>query len=454
MMAIRIFLFRAGIVKRPVDLDYIRFVSDLYQKRNYNKTDKYDEQALAQMPDGSSKPFLFKGDGKLFFKDVSDDWGTGDMKGYFNGAAYADLDNDGALDLIINQIGEEAVILKNNTRNKTNHLTISLKGNIGNQKGVGTKCYVFNEGKMQYQQLMLTRGFQSSSEPRLHFGFPDNKALDSILVVWPDQRFQVLRNITIDTPLVLWKSHAGKRFDYGKFFHPDSSFLVKEENIVKWKHKENPFNDFNIQALIPHEQSTRGPKMAVADVNGDGLEDFFVCGAKDQPGALMIQQHSGNFIAADSALFAADKICEDVDAEFFDANGDGKPDLYVVSGGNEFSGNAPQLLDRLYLNDGKGKFRKSADALPPIYSNKSCVTVADVDKDGDQDIFLGTLADPKAYGIPQTSYLLINDGKGKYSVAGQDVIALASPEWLPVHRSLTLIKTAGRILLSQENGCR
>lgn len=414
----------SGIVKRPVDLDYIRFVSDLYQKRNYNKTDKYDDDALAQMPDGSSKPFLYKGDGKLFFKDVSDDWGTGRMKGYFNGAAYADLDNDGRLDLIINQIGEKAVVLKNNTPNK-NHLTISFKGNIGNQKGVGAKCYVFRDGKMQYQQLMLTRGFQSSSEPRLHFGFPDNKPLDSMLVVWPDQRFQVLRNIIIDTPLVLWKSHAGKKFIYENFFQSDSSFWVKEES-VKWKHKENPFNDFNIQSLIPHQQSTRGPKMAVADVNGDGLDDFFICGAKGHPGALMIQQRSGNFIAADTAVFAADKICEDTDAEFFDANGDGKPDLYVVSGGNEYSGNAPPLLDRLYMNDGHGKFKKSADALPPIFSNKSCVTVADVDKDGDLDIFAGTLADPKAYGISQTSYLFINNGKGKYSSAGQNVISLES----------------------------
>ncbi|HUQ67535.1 MAG TPA: VCBS repeat-containing protein [Flavitalea sp.] len=415
----------SGIVKRPVDLDYIRFVSDLYQKRNYNKTDKYDDQALDQMPDGSSKPFLFKGDGKLFFKDVSDEWGTGGMKGYFNGAAYADLDNDGRLDLVINQIGEEAVVLKNNTKNK-NNVTISFKGNIGNQKGVGTKCYLFRDGKMQFQQLMLTRGFQSSSDARLHFGLPDNKPLDSLLVVWPDQRFEILKNIAVDTPLVLWKSHAGKRFDHTEFFRRDSSFIADNENIVKWKHNENPFNDFNIQNLIPHEESTRGPKMALADVNGDGLEDLFMCGAKDQPGTLMFQQRSGNFIAADTSLFAADKICEDVDAKFFDANGDNKPDLYVVTGGNEYSGNASPLLDRLYLNDGKGKFKKSADALPPLFVNKSCVTIADIDKDGDNDIFIGTLADPKAYGVPQTSYLLINDGRGKYSVADHNIIPLAS----------------------------
>ena len=202
--------------------------------------------------------------------------------------------------------------------------------------------------------------------------------------------------------------------------------ITEAHDIARWKHHENPFNDFNVQALIPHEQSSRGPKVAVADVNGDGLQDFFVCGAKEQPGTLMIQQRSGGFISVDTALFAADRINEDVDAEFFDANGDGKQDLYVVSGGNEYSGNASPLLDRLYINNGNGKFIKAANALPPIFSNKSCVTAADIDKDGDQDIFVGTLADAKAYGVPQTSYLLMNDGKGNFSLAAENIIPLKS----------------------------
>ena len=417
----------SGIVKRPVDLDYIRFISNLYNHRALNSTDKYDDQALEKMPDGSSHPYLFRGDGHLFFEDVSEKWGTGNLSGYFTGASYADLDNDGRLDIIISPVNAPAIILKNRSIQK-NYIRISLKGEGFNTLGINAKVFLFANGKIQYQQLMTTRGFQSSSDPRMHFGVDSLNKIDSLLVVWPDQRFQLIKNVEVNKPLTLLQKDARAIFKQEKFFKPATVILSPIENrkLVSWKHQEDNFNDFNIQYLIPHEQSTRGPKMAVTDVNGDGLGDFFVCGAKDQPGALMIQQHSGNFIDADSTLFTADKICEDVDAEFFDANGDGKPDLYVVSGGNEFSENAPQLLDRLYLNDGKGKFRKSEDALPPIYSNKSCVTVADVDKDGDQDIFLGTLADPKAYGIPQTSYLLINDGKGKYSVAGQDVIALAS----------------------------
>lgn len=415
----------SGIVKRPVDLDYIRFVSDLYNKRNYNKTDKYDDQALAEMPDGSSKPFLFKGDGQMFFKDVSNDWGTGNMKGYFNGAAYADLDNDGALDLVINQIGEKAVVLKNNVLNK-NSLSLTFEGPTGNLKGVGAKVYVFSNGKMQFQQLMASRGFQSSSDVRLHFGFTGNKPVDSLLVVWPDQKHQLIKNVPINKPLKLYYRNNEGRFDHDKYFRKDSSIFINDQNFVNWKHRENGFNDFNVQYLILHQQSTRGPKIAVADVNGDGREDFYVCGAAGQSGALMIQQASGKFVSSDTAVFAADKSAEDVDAKFFDANGDGKPDLYVVAGGNEFTGNNNLLLDRLYINNGKGQFTKLAGGVPQLFANKSCVTAADIDKDGDIDLFVGTLADARAYGIPQTSHLLINDGKGNFTAAQKDVVDLTS----------------------------
>ncbi len=416
----------SGIVKRPVDLDYIRFVSDLYSKKNYNRTDKYDDQALNEMPDGSSKPFLFKGDGKLGFKDVSAEWGTGDMKGYFNGAAYADFDKDGAVDIAISQIGEKALILKNNTSNK-NSISLTFKGYNANRKGIGAKVWVYQGGKMQYQQLMQTRGFQSSSEERLHFGFPDNKPIDSMLVLWGDERMQLLKNVPINKPLTLWQRDVERgTIDYNKYFPKQQPVFEKAISATKWKHHENAFNDFNVQGLIPHEQSTRGPKIAVGDVNGDGLEDLFACGARGQTGALMLQSRSGNFVFADTAVFSVDKNAEDVDAKFFDANGDGALDLYVVSGGNELTGDHPALLDRLYINDGKGKFSKQPGALPLIYSNKSCVAIADVDKDGDTDLFVGTLTDARAYGVPQTSYLLLNDGKGKFTIANQDVIALQS----------------------------
>lgn len=416
----------SGIVKRPVDLDYVRFISDLYMHKALNSSDKYDDKALEKMPDGSSHPYFYKGDGNISFKDVSENWGTGDMKGYYNGAAYADLNNDGNLDMVINALNAPAVILKNNAPRK-NYISISFKGNDLNTFGIGCKAYVFQKGKMQYQELMLTRGFQSSSDTRLHFGLDTMSLIDSILVIWPNQKFQVVKNITANKQLIFYQKFASGSFNYPVYFKPVKEYLtnVSDSIDVKWKHKEDNFNDFNVQYLMPHGESTRGPKIAVGDVNGDGLDDFYACGAKDQPGVLMIQQKNGSFVSADTALFNKEASCEDVDAVFFDANGDGKPDLYVVSGGNEYTGENNSLLDRLYLNDGKGNFTKSTNALPAIYENKSCVTVADVDHDGDMDIFVGNLANATAYGIPQTSYLLLNDGKGHFSIANENRIQLS-----------------------------
>jgi enediyne biosynthesis protein E4 len=416
----------SGIVKRPVDLDYVRFISGLYMKKAMDQTDQYDDMALEKMPDGSSHPFLFKGDGKLNFKDVSESWGTGNMKGYFNGASYADLDNDGNLDVVMNCLNAPAVVLKNKAPRK-NYLTIAFKGDGMNKFGIGAKAYLFQHGNLQFQELMLTRGFQSSSDARLHFGLDSTSNIDSLLIVWPDQKFQLIKSVQANKQLVINKTAAAGSFNYNEWFpqKPEVFTSLNDQINVDWQHHENNFVDFNIQYLIPHAESTRGPKIATGDINGDGLEDFYACGATGQPGTLMIQQSNGSYIKADTAVFNADADAEDVDAAIFDANGDGSPDLYVVSGGNQYTGNNVSLADRLYLNNGKGHFLKSTNSLPPIFANKSCIAVADVDKDGDSDLFIGTLANARAYGIPQTSYLLINDGKGHFTAAGENVIALS-----------------------------
>lgn len=414
----------SGIVKRPVDLDYVRFVSDLYVKANYNQTDKYDNMALEKMPDGSWHPYMFKGDGDMGFKDVSNQWGTADMKGYFNGAAYADLDNDGNLDIVINSLNAPAKILRNNAP-KNAYLSLSFSSDGSNRFGIGTKAYLFSKGKMQYQQLMLTRGFQSSSDARLHFGLDAANSVDSLLVVWPDQKFQAIKNVQANKQMVILHKNATGVFDHKTFFKPTPQyFTILDSTQVNWQHRENDFWDYNIQYLIPHALSTRGPKLAVGDVNGDGLQDFYACGAKGQSGTLMIQQKGGTFTPFDTAAFGADAACEDVDAAFFDANGDGSIDLYIVSGGNEYTGNNEALLDRLYLNDGKGHFTKATNALPQIFENKSCIAVADIDKDGDIDIFTGNLAYAKAYGVPQTSYLLINNGNAQFTIAPENTMNL------------------------------
>ncbi|MBS1655680.1 MAG: VCBS repeat-containing protein, partial [Bacteroidetes bacterium] len=277
-----------------------------------------------------------------------------------------------------------------------------------------------------YQQLMLTRGFESSSDTRLHFGLDSLHTADSILVVWPDRKYELLKNVPVDQQLVIQKKNAITGFEYERFFPPAKPVMENISSQVKcdWLHHENNFVDFNYQYLIPHKESTRGPKIAVGDVNKDGLDDFYVCGAKGQPGALMIQQPNGSFISSDTALFNHFAICEDVDAVFFDANGDGNLDLWVVSGGNEMPVNDISSADRLYINDGKGNFSISLKSIPQLYENKSCVTVADIDHDGDEDVFVGFLCDPKKFGIPQSSYLYLNDGHGQFSVAPNNIMNL------------------------------
>ncbi len=415
----------SGIVKRPVDLDYVRFVSDLVRKVNRDTSDEYDQMTVDKMPDGSSHPFLFQNTGDTSFKDVSDVWGTGKMKGFYNGAAYADLDNDGNLDLVINSIDAPAVILKNNS-SKKNYISISFKGNDANTFGVGTKAYLFTRHGIQYQQLMLTRGFQSSSDTRLHFGLDSLTTIDSLLIIWPNQKYQVLKNVVANKQIVIDQKNASGSFIYENFFPKNTEPFqnISADVNIQWKHEENNFTDFNVQYLIPHKESTRGPKIAVGDVNKDGFDDLYICGAKGQPGRLMIRQPNGKFIPSDTVLFNHFAICEDVDAAFFDANGDGYPDLWVVSGGNEMPSSDISTSDRLFINDGKGHFSITLKSIPQLYENKSCVAIADIDKDGDSDVFVGFLSDPIKYGIPQSSYLYLNDGKGNFTVAPKEIMNL------------------------------
>ena len=414
----------SGIVKRPVDLDYVRFASDMSRNMGLDRTDKYDQEVIDAMPDGSSHPFFFRNRSDYSFEDVSDSWGTGNMKGYYTGAAYADLDGDGDLDMVVNQIEQEALVLRNDAPAK-NFLRVELKGTGLNPFGIGAKVYTFSKGVMQYQQLEAARGFQSSVEPVLHFGLDATALVDSVLVVWPNQKCQLLKNLKSDQKLKLEMDRADRDFNSAEWF-PASDVTYQAIQPIEWKHRENDFLDYNVQYLIPHSLSTRGPKMAVADVNGDGLDDLFVCGARGQASALMLQKSNGDFTSVQQDLFEQSAAAEDVDAVFFDANGDGSQDLLVITGGNEVLKKAAEGEDRLYLNDGKGHFSQKHNAFPIQYESKSCVAVSDVDHDGDLDFFVGNLSNPTVYGAPVHSYLYLNQGNAQFDLATAKTIFLQS----------------------------
>ncbi|MDR3711565.1 MAG: VCBS repeat-containing protein [Puia sp.] len=423
-----------GIKNRPNDLDYVRFISGLPQSRSTSGQRVHDKEILSHLPPGAWHNYIFENGTDMKFTDRSADWGF-DTPTLSQGAAYADLDGDGDLDLVTNNMNEEAGIYRNNTREQqplSNYLTIKLKGRSPNTFGIGTKVFVFAGGKTLYQELQPERGFMSSSEPILHYGLGDRNIADSIVIIWPDNTIQRLDRVASNQKLLLvydrrkvntLRDQAG--FIDALLHTRTSSGLtdITGESGIHYKHMEdNSFIDFSQQWFLPHELSTQGPRVAVADVNGDGLDDFFVCGAKGQGGTLFLQQTDSRFVVSpDSLVFLQDRACEDVDAVFFDANGDGSPDLYVASGGNEYMDSAAELNDRLYLNDGKGHFSKSM-GLPSLYENKSVVRVADFDHDGDLDIFVGGRANSRIYGMPPNSYLLQNDGKGNFTIVTEDVM--------------------------------
>jgi hypothetical protein len=268
-------------------------------------------------------------------------------------------------------------------------------------------------GVTQTLEQMPTRGFLSSVDPRLHFGFGAASQGDSLVVVWPDRRLQVVKPLPLNRALTLEQKDATLRWSPTPATSAPLLTDVSPEHGEPVRHLENDFLDYNREPLMPHRLSTEGPARASADVNGDGLDDLYVGGAKWQAGRLLVQQRDGSFRPSPKPAFAADSIPEDVDAAFFDADGDGDQDLYVVSAGNEFWGDAEQLDDRLYFNDGRGTFTRNAKALPPFHENGSCVLPGDFDGDGDLDLFVGSRVVSRAYGLTPRSHLLLNDGRGR-----------------------------------------
>ena len=406
-----------GILRRPNDLDYINFISNQAIQDSLKTIETGDLTILNAMPTGKISNFIFKNEGRLHYQDKSAAWGLKNVS-LSNGAAYADLDNDGDLDLVVNNLNDKAYLYSNNSDTSSSFIKINFEGGKANKYGLGAKVLIYLKDKINYYEVSSTRGFCSSSDTRLNAGLGSAKLIDSLFVIWPGGAFQRLVNVKGNQNLAVKEVDALNKFNY-ELLHADRTFLkpLSKSEIPNFTHHEDDFNAFNNEGLIPHMLSTQGPPLAKGDVNGDGLLDIFVGGGKDQSAALFVQTPSASWKEQSQKDFIKNSPSEDTAAEFFDADGDGDLDLMVASGGQNPEVNPEHLKPRLYRNDGRGNFQEDKSALPDLFLNASCIKPYDFDLDGDMDVFIGASVIPFLYGMSPASYLLINDGRSKFSAA-------------------------------------
>ena len=398
-----------GYLKDMTDLDFI-----VYRKRHsmFTTKQKADSMYLAsiiKLPEIKQQNYFYKNNGDLTFTDVSKEW-TSASPTFSNGAVYVDLDNDGDLDVVANNLNEEATVLKNKTveTSKNKYLTLKFNGTKNNPNGIGAKVWVYSNGRIQFAENNTTRGFQSAMAPQLHFGFPETALVDSLKVTWFDGKSEILKGLTLNSTLVLNYENASVESKINKAYSKWLFTEITNEGELQFNQKELIFPDFKREPLIPQNYSNNGPAITVADVNGDNLDDIYIGGSFDYSGKLFKQKANGTF---DSISMSFKKNHEDMGSLFFDADNDGDNDLYVVSGSSEIFDEGYHQ-DRFYINDGNGNFSKSNN-LPKINSSGSSVIASDYDKDGDLDLFVGGRVVPGKYGESPKSYLLNNE-KGTF----------------------------------------
>ncbi|GGD71246.1 hypothetical protein GCM10011514_39200 [Emticicia aquatilis] len=402
-----------GYLHDYTNLDFLKYMDDFMATKQggFQRTDVLE--LVQKMPSSNVKNYIFRNNGQLSFKDQTTNWGLGEQSNS-SGAAYADLDNDGDLDLVVNNINSPAFIYQNEANNKLGNqfLKVKLNGENGNKMGIGAKVYLYAQGKSQYQEQMPTRGFQSNVSFTLNFGLGKNAKIDSIKVIWNSDKSQVLTNVQPNQTLVLEEKNATNKANLG--IQSNTIFTEVTSPIISVQNKTT-YNDFKRQILLTNSQSYISPVMAKGDVNNDGLEDVFVGGSYGKNSELYIQSN-GSSLQFTKKPFPSNPNADVSDAVFFDANGDGFQDIYVAHGGyGNFTENDPNLQDQLFLNNGKGDFQLSASALPAMLTSTGCVRVTDINGDSKPDLFVGGRVSVGKYPNIPRSYVLINDGKGNGS---------------------------------------
>lgn len=427
-----------GIYKDLLDQDYIEQVANPRVIREMMQSED-GEVIMRLLEEMSSYPisnYAFANSGNLRFDDQTTEWGL-DEPGFSSGAVWADLNGNGALDLVVNNVNGPSKIYKNRVLDlypERTWLKIKLQGESPNTHGIGAQLQVWSNGDYWYREHILQRGFQSSVEPGFHIGFNNNTKIDSLAVRWPDSRTSWLYNIELPASIRIDQSEStdepAPSAPKAEIPGDDNSYKgqilfekINEHPILDWAHKGYNFVDFDREGLLTHMRSTQGPAMCVGDATGNGLDDLFIGGGRGQFAALFVQDSSGIFYKSSEEVFEEDAISEDTDCAFFDATGNGSDDLYVVSGGNSFGSSSSALSDRLYLNDGTGNFQKSEQILPTQrrFESGSVVKAHDFTGDGNVDLFVGSRLRPFGTGLPVNSYLLEGDGDGAFTDVTEDV---------------------------------